>query len=405
MNASEGRAHVKESSLKVAIVGGGIGGLTAAIAMLRDGHDVHIYEKARELRAIGAGIHVSPNGVRLLERLGLSDDIGRVGALPEHFEFRRWEDDRLLQRHDINPFCSRRFGAPFYCFHRGELHEVLLSKVPRERVHESALCVGVVQDDHHATLELEDGTTVDADVVVGADGIRSRIRSAFVADEPRFGGMHTFRGLVPADKVPSARPLKNTMWLGPGRVMILYPVSSGRLYNFTGVYPSSDARTESWTASGSKEEVLAKFEGWSPTMRGVISATDEVLIYPLFDRLPVKAWGQGRVTLLGDAAHPMFPFLAQGAVQAIEDAWVLAQCLRGAQSGGVVGALQRYEKRRLHRTAAIQERSAGSNWLMVEDGPAQVERDEWLAAFEGDPSAWLHGFDAETDRAVPGAEV
>ncbi|MFO0640033.1 MAG: FAD-dependent monooxygenase [Polyangiaceae bacterium] len=396
---------MNESTLRVAIVGAGIGGLAAAIAMSRDGHDVHVYEKAKALRAIGAGIHVSPNGVRLLERLGLGADLQRIGALPEHFEFRRWDDDRLLQRHEINPFCSKAFGAPFYCFHRGELHEVLLGKVAADRVHVGAQCVDVTQGPEGAAVHLEDGRVVQADVVVGADGIRSHVRSRFVADEPRFGGMHTFRGLVPAEKLESPRPLRNIMWLGAGRVMIVYPVSGGKTFNFTGVYPSSDPRTESWTAAGSKEEVLGHFAGWSPILRHIIASTDELLVYPLFDRLPVRTWGEGRVTLLGDAAHPMFPFLAQGAVQAIEDAWVLAQSLRGVRGSGVPEALRRYEARRMLRTAAIQERSAGANWLMVEDGPAQTERDAWLADFRGDPSAWLHGFDAETDAPFRSEEA
>jgi len=384
-------------TLKVAIVGGGIGGLTAGLAMLRDGHDVHVFEKARELKAIGAGIHVSPNGVRLLQRLGLSSSLAKVGALPHHFEFQRWQDDRVLQRHDINPFCEKRFGAPFYCFHRGELHELLLAGIPTERVHTSSRCVGIEQSEGRASLCLADGSRFDADVVVGADGIRSTVRSMFVEDKPRFGGMHTFRGLVPADRLPPQDPLKNIMWLGGGRVMILYPVSAGRAFNFTGVFPSTEERAESWVGAGTKEEVLAQFEGWSPTMRKAISSTDEVLVYPLFDRLPVPKWGEGRVTLLGDAAHPMFPFLAQGAVQAIEDAWVLASSLKGVAPDGVETALRRYETRRIARTATVQERSAGANWLMVEDGPAQVERDAWLATVEGDTSAWLHDFDAEID--------
>lgn len=383
--------------LKVAIVGGGIGGLTAAIAMQRDGHDVHIFEKATALEAIGAGIHVSPNGVRLLQRLGLSEAIAKVGALPTTFEFQRWQDDRVLQRHPINPFCEQRFGAPFYCFHRGELHEVLLGAVPKERVHTSSRCTGVLNEGDSASITLSDGSSFKADVVVGADGIRSTVRSLFVEDTPRFGGMHTFRGLVPVERLPGQDPKKNIMWLGAGRVMILYPVSSGRMFNFTGVFPSTVERAESWVGAGTTAEVLAQFEGWSPTMRKAIESTDELLIYPLFDRLPVPKWGEGRVTLLGDAAHPMFPFLAQGAVQGIEDAWVLASCLRGVSADGAEAALRRYETRRMARTANVQERSSGANWLMVEDGPAQIERDAWLAKVEGDTSAWLHDFDAEID--------
>jgi salicylate hydroxylase len=388
--------------LRIAIVGAGIGGLTAAIALQRDGHEVVCFEKTRELREVGAGLQLTPNATRLLRRLGLEPQLQTFAVRLTEHRLRRWQNGRVLTRRTLNPLAEERWGAPRYAAHRAELHDALRSHVPSERIRLGARCTGVDGETSDAVrLRFEDGSEHVADVVVGADGIHSTLRRGLADDAPRFGNKHTFRGLVPIERVRELWPEPRLeVWLGPGRSMATYPVSAGRLVNFAGVFPATEERPESWTSEGSVEDVLASYAGWHEDALSLIAAADKVLVLPLYDRAPMERWSSGRLTLLGDAAHPMFPYMAQGAVQAIEDAAFLARCLRGKDESEVVAALRTYETGRLGRTARIQQGAAGNDaFIHMPDGEAQERRDaNFVSNPVPDASAdWLWGYDAELD--------
>jgi salicylate hydroxylase len=388
--------------MRIAIVGGGIGGLAAALFLRGSDHEVSVYEQAPVLREVGAGIVVPPNMVRLLARLGLADGLERFAVrLQAAWEFRRWEDGRVLSVQSMDK-CEELYGAPCHVAHRADLLALLQDALPPALVQPDHRCVSLAQDDSGVTLEFSsrDGarTTVEADVVVGADGIHSFVRESIAPQaEARFSGLCAFRCLVPASRAPgmALRPVQS-LWLGPGRHFVHYPISGGSLVNLVAIVPAGDWRTESWTAEGSVADLAAGFEGWDARVRQLIASTTDTRRWALYDRTPLERWTQGRACLLGDAAHPMLPFFAQGAAQALEDAAVLAQCLARVDGRSVQQALAAYEAVRLPRASEVQLMSRGREVRNhLPDGPGQVQRDAELAA--GDPlrqSAWLYGHDA-----------
>jgi salicylate hydroxylase len=392
--------------VRVAIVGGGIGGLAAAAFLRRAGvADVQVYEQAPELGDIGAGIQLAPNAGRLLERLGLRDALDAIGVrLEVGWEMRRWADGRVLSSLPLGAACEARFGAPYRVVHRAGLIGALRGVLPAKTVHLARRCSGVRPGGDGIEIAFEGGPSVSADVVVGADGIHSVVRDALAPPVPaRFSGLAAYRCIVPARQAPelASRPVF-TSWLGPGRHLVHYPLSSGGDVNVIAVVPAGDWRTESWVAEGSAERFAEEFAGWDPRVRALVRGAQRAFLYALYDREPLERWAAGRVTLLGDAAHPMLPFFAQGAGQAIEDGAVLARCLAGARPGGVAAALLRYEQARWERASRVQRLSRGRpgrNHLA--DGEEQQRRDAELAS--ADPverDAWLYGHDAEAGLSV-----
>jgi salicylate hydroxylase len=387
--------------LRVAIVGGGLGGLAAALFLRAAGIEATVYEQSRELREVGAGVVIAPNMVRLLDRLGLAKGLdGFAVPLERAWEFRRWQDGNVLFSQPMGPDCERLYGANCYMAHRGELLAMLHAALPAGAVRTGSRCVGLRQDAAQVTLSFADGSSVTADTVVGADGIHSAIRPLVVREEPaRFSGLCAYRCLVPALEAPEfARRPVQTIWLGPGRHFVHYPISGGRVVNVVAIVPAGDWRVESWITDGDVEELAGDFTGWDERVLRLISRAAETKRWALYDRSPLDRWTDGRVTLLGDAAHAMLPFFAQGAAQAIEDGAVLAGCLRGAGAAEVPAALLRYEGIRRPRADEVLLVSRGrevENHLP--DGPDQVKRDAAFA--DGDPlrqSAWLYGHDVET---------
>jgi salicylate hydroxylase len=384
--------------IRVAVAGAGIAGLTFAAALHRAGIDCHVYEQAEQLTVVGAGIQVAPNATRLLHRLGLRDQLRAVAVAPQAIEMRRWDDGRLLQRTPLGSMCRRRFGAPYYAVHRADLHSGLLSLVPPDRVHLGARLDAVTQSADVARLRLSDGTTVAADLVVGADGIHSIVREQIVADQPRYSGQTIYRGLVPAERVPFLlTDPRVQLWLGPDQHLVCYPVSSGRQVSFGATVSASDWREESWSARGDVAELATAYAGWHPDVVRLIGAAETVSRWALHDRESIDRLSSGRVTVIGDAAHPMLPFQAQGANQAIEDAVVLAVCLADAGPGGLSAALRRYERNRLPRTTRIQRQSRdNAKTFHLVDGDAQRRRDTSAQTSSGlDRHEWLFGYDAE----------
>ena len=337
---------------RVAIVGGGIGGLTAALALMRRGIDVEVYEQAPELKELGAGVQISSNGTRVLYALGLGETIERVGVVVAGKEIRLWSTGQTWKLFDLGAVSVERYGYPYMMFHRGDLHAALLEAIRRERpdaIHLNRKCTGVRDVSGGVEMQFEDGDTAQASIVVGADGVQSRVRlSVFGADKPEFTGIVCWRVLVPRDRVPPGiRMQVGTNWVGPGGHVVHYPVRGGQLLNLVGLMERDDWRVESWTVQGSKDEFSNDFKGWHPDIHATIQAGDTPYKWALFARPPMPAWTVGRVTLLGDACHSMLPMMAQGAVMALEDGLLLARCVE--VYGAAPAALTRYEAIRRER--------------------------------------------------------
>jgi salicylate hydroxylase len=388
--------------IKVAIVGGGIGGLAAALSLLRAGVDAHVYEQARGLAEIGAGVQISPNASRILHRVGLADALASTGVKALALEQRHWQDGRILLRAPLAESVETAFGAPYYHMHRADLVKALAQALPAANLHLGHRLTSLADRDNRAEAEFENGTRISVDVLVGADGIHSAVRRAvFGPEHPRFTGCVCYRGLVDADRLAHLN-LEATaqVWMGPGKHFVHYFVRGRRLVNFVAVIEQDAWIRESWTDRGEVADALAAFEGWHPQVRHILSAVDETFVWALFDRKPMPQWSVGRVTLLGDSCHAMLPFMAQGAAQAIEDGATLSACLANVEANHVPEALRRYERLRIPRTSRVQSLSEiNKQRFHLPDGPTQVERDTKMASGTTDWSlnavAWLYGHDAE----------
>jgi salicylate hydroxylase len=389
--------------MRVIVIGAGIGGLAAALTLRRAGLDVTVFEQAAELREVGAGIQISPNAARILYRLGLEDPMLRLGVRPRSILFRRWDDGRELARQPLAGACEQNFGAPYYNFHRADLLDLLSAAVPAGVLHLDHRCVGLTQHADRVEVQFHNGATAAADVVVGADGIHSTVRKAIMGPEsPRFSGHVAYRGLVPSDRIEHLKlELAVTAWWGPEHHFVNYYVGAGaRYHNWVAITPG-EWRVESWTAKGEVADALKEFEGWHPQIRALIGAVETTNRWALYDRNPLPRWTVGRVTLIGDAAHPMLPYMAQGAVQSIEDGAVLAKCLEHADPRDVSAALSRYEQTRKPRASRCQEGSRHNAVMFhLPDGEEQRRRDANIASAATAPlpqNAWLYGHDVEAE--------
>ena len=385
----------------VAIIGGGIGGLTAAVSLLRAGFDVQVYEQARALGEVGAGINIGPNASRILHRLGIAEVLGKTGVKPVTFDQRRWDDGRILLRSPLGEAVETAFGAPYYTFHRADLHRALADAVPGDHVHLAHRFTHLVDHGDRVEAHFANGTSISADALIGADGIHSVVRHAlFGPERPRFTGCVAYRGLVSPDRLTHlGLELTTQIWMGPGRHFIHYFVSAGRLVNFVAITEEDSWLRESWVDRGEVADVLAAYAGWHTQVLSIIGSADETYKWALFDRAPLPRWSVGRVTLLGDSCHPMLPFMGQGAAQAIEDAATLKGCLLKFP-GDVPAALRLYEQLRLPRASRLQGMSeTNKTRFHMPDGPAQKDRDAQMASGATDWSfaaiAWLYEHDAE----------
>jgi salicylate hydroxylase len=403
--------------LRIAVVGAGIGGLTTAAALHRAGLRCTVYEQAPQLAEVGAGLQLGPNAVRHLHRLGLAGHLAQVAVRPAAIEMLRWDDGRTIMQTPLDG-CPALFGAPYYTVHRAHLHQGLLDLLEPGTVRLGLRCTGIAERPGEVELRFADGSATTADLVVGADGIHSVVRGWLAPDEPRFSGQTIYRGLLPAAAVPWATRPRVRLWLGRDQHCVAYPVAGGQLVSFAATIPAARWHPESWVATGDPAELRGAYRGWHPDVRELIRAAPAVSRWALHDRATIPTWSTARVTLLGDAAHPMLPFLAQGANQAVEDAVALAACLRAAAAppttasptatppaaapraaagGPVTVALRRYEAVRVPRTTEVHRRSrANAMTLHLPDGDRQRERDAGLARSAGlRDQGWLYGYDAE----------
>lgn len=391
---------------RVAIVGAGIGGLAAALALLRRGIEVRLYEQARELREVGAGVQITPNGSRVLIELGLEKELLRLGTRTRGKTNYLWNTAQSSPFMTLGDKASEQYGSPYLTFHRADLHGLLLAAVQAMRpdaVQLGTTCTSIRQTEDGVQLQFADGTNVVEQVVVGADGIHSRVRQAlFGADNAEFTGCMAWRGLIPAEGIRGAIDLEGgSMWLGPTAHIVTYPVRQGALLNFIGMVDRDDWHSESWTEAGTTEECLRDFEGWHPHVLQMVRNIAVPYKWALRVRAPLPQWTVGRVTLLGDACHSTLPFLSQGANMAIEDGLVLARCL-SEDPQQPERALQRYESARRERTARITRNSAEQvgrvhNPELADPAAARQYIDrEWSGARVDDRYKWIYGYDALT---------
>jgi salicylate hydroxylase len=342
-----------ERKLRVGIIGGGIGGLALAGALAQHGIDARIFERAAGFSEVGAGIQMTPNAVKVIRALGKWDELRRVSFLPQALVGRNWRTAREMFRTPLKDECKRLYGAEFFHCHRADLHRILVSLVPPGAVTFARRCVSIRQSAGAAVAVFDDGSVFEADVIVGADGIHSTVRTGLFGEQaPRFTGNMCWRAVVPFDSAPDFVSPDSSFWLGPNGHVVTYYVSGGRAVNVVAVLGTDQWVEESWNVPSSREELVAGYPGWHANLQKLFARADTVYKWGLFDRDPMAAWSQGRVTLLGDAAHPMLPFLSQGAAMAIEDGFVLASCL--SASADPVAALQEYERLRLPRTSRVQ---------------------------------------------------
>ncbi len=363
--------------LKIAIVGAGLGGLVAAIALRKKGVEATIYEQAKAFGEVGAGIQVGPNAVKVLRALDLESGIETFGAMPENHVGRAWNSGRVLFKSATRTACLERFGAAFYQVQRSDLHAHLKKALPEDAIRLNVKVTGVESGPGGAKLIFQDGTDAAADAIIGADGIHSTVRDCILGHAaPRFTGVICWRGQCTADRLPKGHiPPDSSNWMGPGGCIVHYYVRPGQLVNWIAHRTTDIWAEESWSLEGDKEEMLGAFPGWHSSLHTLLAATERCYKWAILDREPLPSWGEGRVTLLGDAAHAMLPFLAQGGAMAMEDGYVLAECLdRGAED--VPAALKAYEGLRRARTARVQLSSrARAAVCQLESPVARMKRD------------------------------
>ena len=402
---------------RVAIIGGGIGGLTAANALARAGIEVAVYEAAAELREIGAGVALHPNAMKVLRAIGVEGNVRAVAGQAPWQVMRNWKTGRVIGKTNREQQAAS-FGITGATVHRADLLDVLAGALPAGLVTLGKRCTGVRPDGDLAVACFADGSEVEADVIVGADGIHSAVRaSLFGPDAPRFTGKICYRSVVPTGGAQWPRAggaqwlsTEGSQWFGPHGTVVLYPLRGEELINVVCHYDDAGYRHESWIAECSRQEVTERYAGWHESLVRLFAASETWYKWALYDRDPIPRWTRGRATVLGDAAHPMLPYLGQGACQAIEDGAVLATALSAEASDPVTG-LARYERTRRPRASrvvlAARERGLSNH---LTSGWAAWRRDLLIAWRrrvnrrdpEGRGAAWLADYDASAPDVLTG---
>lgn len=388
-------------SAKIIIVGAGLGGLTAASCLLRAGFDVEVYEQAPQLAEVGAGIQISANPMHVLAGLGLKEQIMAVGVRPGAYVFRLHDTGEELQRFNLAADHERMHGQPYNQLHRADLHEILATKaqsLKRELIHLNHRATHFTEHGDGIELHFADGKTVKGDLLVGADGLKSVVRSQMFGSVPAtYTGDGAWRITVPIERVREPH-LEHVMsvFMGPGGHCVCYYLRSGKLLNFVGCIETEDVSEESWTKRFPKDVLRKDLQGWHPAIQAIVDAADEdgCFRWSLHNRAPIRDWSTKRVTILGDAAHPTLPYLAQGAAMAIEDAAVLARALQ--IKGTVADALQLYQRNRIDRTARVVETSTFNRRLFHLPSVAEM-RAAFANRKEGDDrNKWLYSYNPLT---------
>jgi salicylate hydroxylase len=368
------------SELRIGIIGGGVGGLAAAIALRAVGHDVVVFEQATKFGRVGADINLTPNAVHALDGLGVGEALRITAARPTHRISRTWDTGEETSRLAMADTAQERYGAPQLTIHRADVLAALEARLPAGIIRTGKRAVSLANDAEKVTVRFADGDTHSVDTLIGADGIHSVVRTAlFGPEHPQFTGVVAYRAVVPQASLAVPNLGAFTKWWGPtpSSQIVTFPLNLGRDQFVFATTPQEDWRHESWTMPGDVAELRAAYADFHPEARALLDACNEVMKSALCIRDPLPVWSQGRTTLLGDACHPMMPFMAQGAGTAVEDAVVLARALDGATTDAIPAALLRYEAARRERTARIQIGSRGNEWLR-----------------EGGNADWVYGYDA-----------
>jgi salicylate hydroxylase len=350
-------------SLKVAMIGAGIGGLTAAAALRRFGIDVEVFEQAPQLGEVGAGLQIGPNAVKVIKALGLEDELLKTASEPTNIVSLDWKDASLRFREPLKSISQQEYGARYLTAHRADLHRLLQGLVPESRVHLNTSLTEVRTTSSGAVASFANGHEVECDVLVGADGIHSVVRASLFGKAPaRFTNQICWRAQIPMDDVPTRVGPGGSVhlehgeysgWIGPTGHVICYPIRAGKFLNIFAGRVSETWVDESWVTPSTNEELLEAYSGWNDALLGMLRKADRCFKWGIYDRDPLQHWVSGRAALLGDAAHPMMPTLAQGAAISIEDGYAFARNLAAADGDAVLG-LAAYERERVPRASAVQ---------------------------------------------------
>jgi 2-polyprenyl-6-methoxyphenol hydroxylase-like FAD-dependent oxidoreductase len=372
--------HMRTDKPSIAIVGAGLGGLTAAATLRLAGFDVRVYEQASRFARIGAGIQMMPNSMKVLRTIGIEARVRGTSFQPYSHLNRVWNTGEIVRE---LPMPEDLFGAPYLCMHRGDLHEALVSGLPSEIIELQKTLVGLDERDGQVTLAFADGSSAAADMVIGADGVHSTVRHLIIGpDDPIHRGRIAYRAIFPSELMGGVDVgPSRTKWWGVDRHIVIYYTRPDRseIYLITSVpEPAEWVTRESWSTTGDVHELRGAYEGFHPDVRAVLNACPGCHKWAILEREPLATWSAGRVVLLGDACHPMTPYMAQGGATAMEDAAVLTRCLAESEGQDLAGALARYEAHRKPRTSRIQRISSANTWMKGGN----------------EDTSWLYGYDA-----------
>lgn len=390
---------------KIIIAGAGLGGLAAASCLMKAGHEVEIYEQAPQLGEVGAGIQISANAQHVLRDLGLGPAIDGVGVRPGAYVFRLHDTGEIIQQFSLAEEHERKNGAPYTQLHRADFHEILVDKAREFRpdvIRLSKKATGYSESADGVTLHFEDGAAAKGDLLIGADGLKSAVRTQMLGAAPAvYTGDAAWRLVVPVENLPKdILPQVMSVFMGPGGHAVVYYLRSGKLLNFVGLVETDEVAEESWTVKYPWEKLKADYAGWHPIIQTIIDCVDkdECYRWSLHRREPTMNWSTKRVTLLGDSAHPTLPYLAQGAVMAIEDGAVLTRAL--AMTDDIAEALQIYQRNRIDRTARIVRQST-ANRTLFHLGSQDAIRAAFAKRDEGEErNAWLYSYNPLTVELV-----